>query len=530
MSTQLTQNRNRLRMPAAGLLLEACFTLLWLFWQAWPQAVPRFDPKLPCVSYAPFYGTEQTPMNPAQVVSAKQITQDLQRIKRISSCVRTYGVDHGLDQVPGIAHQLGMQVHLGAWIGRNAQDNQAQLQRAIMLAKQWPEAVKTLVIGNEVLLRGDLPPQALQALLEQAQQSVTVPVAYAEVWEFWLRHADLADQVDVIAVHILPFWEDTPVGIHEAVSHVQNTLQKMQTRFAGKQVWVAETGWPSVGRQRGPALPGQVNQTRFVAGLLAASPGVADFNFIEAFDQPWKKQFEGAMGAGWGLWNSHGEFKLATQGSQANWPGAGLLLALLASGLALAWVRRAGMAVCPPDHWYRIAGLLLMFVWVAASIRYWLAFASTDIAQWVGVLAIGSIALLPWHYLNAQQVKPRTIVLAVLTPLAIGLGLLMYLLIAPRYRGLPVELFGLMGSLACLLTLVPCAISLNRFLRWAFCVLWVLVLVSILYVLWVEGRHNTQAMLLGGAVGFYLLVLMGWFDSVQTSARMRSAQVTSKAH
>jgi exo-beta-1,3-glucanase (GH17 family) len=39
---------------------------------------------------------------------------------------------------------------------------------------------------------------------------VQVPVTYADVWEFWLRNRDVANAVDFITIHILPYWEDFP--------------------------------------------------------------------------------------------------------------------------------------------------------------------------------------------------------------------------------------------------------------------------------------------------------------------------------
>ena len=39
-----------------------------------------------------------------------------------------------------------------------------------------------------------------------------MPVTYADVWEFWLRHRELASAVDFVTVHILPYWEDDPIA------------------------------------------------------------------------------------------------------------------------------------------------------------------------------------------------------------------------------------------------------------------------------------------------------------------------------
>ena len=122
-------------------------------------------------------------------IAPQAIEADLRLLRAVTGCVRTYGLDHGLDAVPAIARRLGLRVVLGAWIGRDAAANEAQLRRALDLAHEYRDVVQLLVVGNEVLLRRELAPEALAVLLARARRESPVPVAYADVWEFWLRHA-----------------------------------------------------------------------------------------------------------------------------------------------------------------------------------------------------------------------------------------------------------------------------------------------------------------------------------------------------
>src|SRR5690606_39618061 len=48
---------------------------------------------------------------------------------------------------------------------------------------------------------------------------VTVPVTYAEVWEFWLSNRELSDAVDFVTIHILPYWENIPIRADLAAAH-----------------------------------------------------------------------------------------------------------------------------------------------------------------------------------------------------------------------------------------------------------------------------------------------------------------------
>ncbi len=67
------------------------------------------------------------------------------------------------------------------------------------------------MIGNEVLLRGDLPVEELEKYLDRARAAIGQPVGTAETWHTWLAHPELAQHVDFIAVHLLPYWEGVAV-------------------------------------------------------------------------------------------------------------------------------------------------------------------------------------------------------------------------------------------------------------------------------------------------------------------------------
>src|SRR5262249_51198155 len=131
---------------------------------------------------------------------------------------------------------------------------------------------------------------------------VTQPVTYADVWEFWLRYRELADAVDFITIHILPYWEDVPISAAQAADHVASIRERAAHEFSGKEIVIGETGWPSAGRMREGALPSLANQARVIQEILAR--GKRDnfhVNIIEAYDQPWKRFFEGTVGGHWGL-------------------------------------------------------------------------------------------------------------------------------------------------------------------------------------------------------------------------------------
>ncbi len=326
------------RTPLALLILSlGSIAAVW-WWLATPISLARapIDPnaKLMCVSYAPFRG-DQSPLSSSTYISAEQISEDLAQLAKVSDCVRTYSIGNGLDQVPELAARVGLKVIQGIWLSSNRQKNAVQIATGIRLAKEFPSTITALVVGNEVLLRGEMTQSDLAATIRAVKAQVSVPVTYADVWEFWLRYREIYDAVDFITIHILPYWEDFPVRAKWAAAHVQAIRHRMEVAFPGKEILIGETGWPSRGRMRDAALPSRTNQARVVSEILdLAKRENFRVNLIEAYDQPWKRQLEGTVGGYWGLFDSvHRALKYPPGIAISNYPYWKLQMA---GGMALA--------------------------------------------------------------------------------------------------------------------------------------------------------------------------------------------------
>jgi glucan 1,3-beta-glucosidase len=270
---------------------------------ALPEAARAEGGKFGCMSYAPFRDG-QTPLDLTTHIPAAQIDDDLKRLSAMTLCVRTYSVHLGSDQVVPIAQTHGLKVLLGIWIGRDREFNRKQIATAIDLANRYPQVIRAIVVGNEVLLRGEQSPEALADTIRAVKSRVAVPVTYADVWEFWLRNPKLADAVDFITIHILPYWEDMPIAADIAADHVVSIYRRLANAFPGREILLGEVGWPSAGRMREGALPSPVNQARVLQEVIArAHAEKFPVNVIEAFDQAWKRRFEGTVGGHWGLFD-----------------------------------------------------------------------------------------------------------------------------------------------------------------------------------------------------------------------------------
>jgi glucan 1,3-beta-glucosidase len=294
-----------LLVPGLALVAAAAAILLFWWWLGRPVPMPAIaaPAKLQCMSYAPFRG-EQSPLHGGTHIPAAQIEDDLLRLKSLTDCVRTYSMELGLDQLPEIARRLGMKVIQGLWLSNRPDKNRIEIDGVIALARKYPDVIQSVVVGNEVLLRGELSAVDLGNIIREVKSKVPMPVTYADVWEFWSRNRDLMEAVDFVTIHILPYWEDFPIGAKDAAAHVLSIREKMTAVFPGKDILIGETGWPSQGRMREAALPSQVNQALILQELLAqAQKRGYRVNVIEAFDQPWKRRLEGTVGGFWGLFD-----------------------------------------------------------------------------------------------------------------------------------------------------------------------------------------------------------------------------------
>jgi exo-beta-1,3-glucanase (GH17 family) len=408
------------RTPLALLLISLGVIAAVWWWLATPITLSRapIDPnaKLQCVSYAPFRDT-QTPLIRTTHIPADQIEQDLADLAKVTECVRTYSIENGLDQVPGIAAKVGLKVIQGIWLGSDRLKNQTQIAVAVGLAKQYPGVITALVVGNEVLLRGEMTTADLAAYVRAVKAQVQVPVTYADVWEFWLRNREVYDAVDFVTIHILPYWEDMPVRAKFAAAHVDAIRKRMAVAFPGKEILIGETGWPSMGRMREGALPSRTNQARIVSEILdlAKREGFR-VNLIEAYDQPWKRQLEGTVGGYWGLFDSVKRVVKYPPGiAISNYPlwkwymGAGLGLGFITFLVAWLTVRRRPWAPRIMS-WIAVgisatsAGILLG---VAIDKMIYESYGTGGWLQWGTLLAAAILApILSAHALMAGKSLP----------------------------------------------------------------------------------------------------------------------------
>src|SRR5947209_16914186 len=260
----------RLAVALWTLVAAAILGSWWWLGRAVPMPASPFAAaeKLHCVSYTPFRDG-QTPLDASTRIDPAAIEDDFARLALVTDCVRTYSTDLGLDRVAEIAGRHDLTVIQGLWLGREPERNRREIETVVGLARQYPTVIRAIIVGNEVLLRGELSATAIAAIVRRVKQEVAVPVTYADVWEFWLRNRELADAVDFVTIHILPYWEDVPIPAERAAAHVARIRAVAAQAFAGKDILIGEVGWPSAGRMREGALPSPVEQARVLHDVIA---------------------------------------------------------------------------------------------------------------------------------------------------------------------------------------------------------------------------------------------------------------------
>jgi glucan 1,3-beta-glucosidase len=389
-----------MRLPLAlfTVLAAVIFTSWW--WIGSPIQMPPSPlapgEKLNCVSYAPFR-PGQSPFDPTTRIEPWQIDEDLALLAGVTQCVRTYSADFGLDHVPEIAKRHGLKVIQGLWLSGEPEKNRFQVQTTIDLAKRYPDVITAVVVGNEVLLRGEMAAADLLTIIRTVKSQVPVRVTYADVWEFWLRNPALLEAVDFVTIHILPYWEDFPIPAKEAGAHIDAIRQKVAAAFPGKEILIGETGWPSAGRMREAALPSPASQARVLHDVLTlAKRENFRVNLIEAFDQPWKRLLEGTVGGHWGLLDADTrQIKFAWGGAISNHPlwfwqaAGGAALAFLT--FAVAWVVRRQKT--NSTEWLAVAAIALapgiLIGWAVENAPV----ESFGLGGWFRSLAIVAVAL-----------------------------------------------------------------------------------------------------------------------------------------
>jgi cellulose synthase/poly-beta-1,6-N-acetylglucosamine synthase-like glycosyltransferase/exo-beta-1,3-glucanase (GH17 family) len=360
---------------------------LWVIGRETVSA-PQTSQKFNSLSFAP-HGKNERP-DKGDLVKPEQIRNDIKAIAPYTKAIRTYAATGGLEQVPAIAGEYNMPVTQGIWIDKDEARNALEIRNGLEIAAKNPN-VKSLVVGNEVMLRNEKTPEEMIALLRSIKEQTSLPITTGEVWHVWLKYPELASAVDYIAVHILPYWEGHSGTI--ALDHTLILYERLRRAFPGKHIVIAEFGWPSGGYNLKGADPGPLEQARVIREFMSrASARGIDYNIVEAIDQPWKI-FEGSVGPYWGMFDADRRLKFPLSGEivKRTWFERAIL-ALIAGfllSLPIFALKRPRFA----QVFVLSAAANAVGAWFGVLVDYWLTHYFVLGAQIA--MIIGTIFLLP---------------------------------------------------------------------------------------------------------------------------------------
>jgi exo-beta-1,3-glucanase (GH17 family)/cellulose synthase/poly-beta-1,6-N-acetylglucosamine synthase-like glycosyltransferase len=375
----------------SGILVAAVFAVMtfgvWGYLNR-PESEPPWPAHIQGVAFSP-YAADQNPFGSKDIPSVEQIDSDLKLLAKRTYAVRTYSVLGTLGRIPELAAKHNVSVALGVQLSRDKAESEQEIRTGIALAKEHRNIVR-VIVGNEVLLRGDLTGDELAAYLDRARAAIRQPVGYADTWATWLKNPEMARHVDFIGVHLFPYWEG--VDVESAVDFCFRELKAVQAAYPKKPVIIAEIGWPSEGRIRAGAVASVSNEALFLRRFLARAEKEGERYYImEAFDQPWKARDEGAVGAYWGIYDVDRQPKFEFVAPIVRIP-AWHMLAAISVALALLMLGVFYMHSASLRTLGRT--LIAIVVYAAATITVWVVYDYTQQYLTPTSLVVGSLLIL----------------------------------------------------------------------------------------------------------------------------------------
>jgi glucan 1,3-beta-glucosidase len=244
---------------------------------------------------------------PGDQLTEAQVRRKLSILKPHISWVRTFSCTEGNELIAQIAHELGIKTLVGAWLGDDLEKNEAEIVGLITLCRQG--AVDVAAVGNEVLYREDLEINALVNYIERVKAEVSgVPVGYVDAYYEFTDHPEVADVCDVILANCYPYWEGC--ALDYSLMYMKQMYMEAKIAGKGKPVFITETGWPSSGQSIGGAHASFENSLKyFISAQRWSSAEDIPMFYFSSFDESWKIEKEGDVGASWGLWDKDEQLK-----------------------------------------------------------------------------------------------------------------------------------------------------------------------------------------------------------------------------
>lgn len=247
---------------------------------------------------------------PGDDISDEQILKKLEIIKPHVKWIRTFSCSDENMRIPILAKELGFKTLVGAWLGKDLDKNQIEVDKLIELCNDG--YIDVAAVGNEVMYRKDLSEEKLIEYIKYVKSKIKtkVPVGYVDAYYEFSSRPSITDVCDVILTNCYPYWEGC--NIDYSLIYMKQMFYHARDVANGKRVIITETGWPSKGSSLRGADPSNKNFLKyFINAQKWSSEEEIEMFYFSSFDESWKINSEGDVGAFWGIWDSDTKSKFS---------------------------------------------------------------------------------------------------------------------------------------------------------------------------------------------------------------------------
>ena len=247
---------------------------------------------------------------PGDDISDEQILKKLEIIKPHVKWIRTFSCSDENMRIPILAKELGFKTLVGAWLGKDLDKNQIEVDKLIELCNDG--YIDVAAVGNEVMYRKELSEEKLIEYIKYVKSKIKteVPVGYVDAYYEFSSRPSITDVCDVILTNCYPYWEGC--NIDYSLIYMKQMFYHARDVANGKRVIITETGWPSKGSSLRGADPSNKNFLKyFINAQKWSSEEEIEMFYFSSFDESWKINSEGDVGAFWGIWDSDTKSKFS---------------------------------------------------------------------------------------------------------------------------------------------------------------------------------------------------------------------------
>lgn len=244
---------------------------------------------------------------PGTQLTEEQIRRRIEIIAPHTKWIRSFSCTEGNEMIPVIAREYGLKTLVGAWLGKDQEVNNKEVNNLIQIANDG--YVDIAAVGNEVMYRGDLEEEELIHTILKVKNSVpNVEIGYVDAYYEFENRPKITDTCDIVLANCYPFWEGC--SIEYSLLYMKDMYARAKRAGRGKRVIITETGWPNMGAKFHGSEPSVKNALAyFLNAQQWSQEDDVEMFYFSSFDEAWKVSSEGDVGPHWGLWNINEHLK-----------------------------------------------------------------------------------------------------------------------------------------------------------------------------------------------------------------------------